>query len=227
MSGIVRITKNLSFDDLLSGSIVPVDAYRTQVRDWILSPARRLSESYPEDTDHGMALLALELMFFEPHGQFLEGKYEKGRSKHYFCTAFERFRQFLRGRSMSTVDTDGLRTESIYKWARCGLFHSTLLANELLVDALQFGETSLSKNPIIAGGWLIDPWRMLVELEDYVDSYVSEVRANRDSAIATNFESTFKKLLREPAESFGRLAQQQTANRSVDQTRFPQGSGTG
>jgi hypothetical protein len=67
MSGIIRITKNLSFNDLLSGSIAPVDAYRTQVHDWILSPARRLTEAYPEDTDHGMALLALELMFFEPH----------------------------------------------------------------------------------------------------------------------------------------------------------------
>lgn len=204
MSGIIRITKNLGVDDLLSGSIAPVDAYRTQVHDWILSPARRLTEAYPEDTDHGMALLALELMFFEPHGHFLEGNYEQRRSKQYFCTAFERFRQFLRAKSMSTEDTDELPTESIYKWARCGLFHSTLLAKELLVEAVQFGQASLAKNPIISGGWIINPWRMLDELEDYVDSYVSEVKANRDSAISMNFEATFKTLLREPAEFFRR-----------------------
>jgi hypothetical protein len=206
MSGIIRITKNLSFNDLLSGSIAPVDAYRTQVHDWILSPARRLTEAYPEDTDHGMALLALELMFFEPHGHFLEGNYEQRQSKQYFCMAFERFRQFLKAKSMSAEDndTDDLATESIYKWARCGLFHSTLLAKELLVDAVQFGQASFAKNPIISGGWLIDPWRMLDELEDYVDSYVSEVKADRDSAIAMHFEATFKKLLREPAEFFCR-----------------------
>jgi len=67
----IRITANITLDDLRSGKISTVEAYETQVRDWIIGPAKTLASLYPTETDHGMALLAIELMFFEPHGKLL------------------------------------------------------------------------------------------------------------------------------------------------------------
>jgi len=143
-------------------------------------------------------------MFFEPHGQYLEGKESRGpgESRRLFCSAFNRFRDFLKSKGMISKDVDQLPAESVYSWARCGLFHSTRLANELLVDAVGFGRACLAENSML-GGWLIDPWLMLDLLERYLDSYVSEVKnAPDDYQIVKNFEATFNRLLLEPMTHF-------------------------
>jgi hypothetical protein len=199
--GLVRITRHLSFDDLRQGKVEPIDAYQLQVRDWILKPAKHLADLRSEDTDHGMALLALELMFFEPHGQYLTGRDSERRSRATFCEAFATFIDFSINQGLASPDIRELELSGFYRWARCGLFHSTRLANELLVDAVNFSNFCLSKNNML-GGWLVNPWLMLGALEKYVESYVELVRSEPYGELAKNFNNTFDRLLREPMDYF-------------------------
>lgn len=202
MSGrIVRITRNLSFDQVQIGAVTPIEAYKIQVSDWIIGPARVLASQKPRNTDHGMAILALELMFFEPHGEFLDGSLTG--SKKRFCAAFDRFRSHLNGLHRLNSDVAMLDSEKVYKWARCGLFHSSLLATDLLVDAVGFSGRPLAKNPILPG-WLVDPWLLLQCLEDYLKAYVEEVQQDKAGALATQFNNTFTRLFSEPIKKFSK-----------------------
>jgi hypothetical protein len=201
MSSRVRLVKTISFDDLRRGVIAPIDAYKIQVQEWIISPGRRMAATYPGETDHGIALLALELMFFEPHGQFLQGAIGQMGSARLFCLGFDRFRRFLKEKHTIAEDIADLPTKKIYEWARCGLFHSLLLGKELLVDAVKHSRYCIDRNNVL-GGWLVDPWRLLDAIESYVAAYVAEVKSGNNVELAKNFESTFTKLFFEPMDYF-------------------------
>lgn len=197
----IRITRHLTFDQVRTGAVSPIETYEIQARDWIIGPARMLATQKPRNTDHGMAILALELMFFEPHGQFLDGTLVG--SKKRFCSAFDRFLDHLKARDKLLLETDDLSSESVYKWARCGLFHSSLLATQLLVDAVGYSRRPLAKNSVLEG-WLVDPWLLLDCLEGYLADYVVEVKRDPNSLLANNFSKTFTTLFAEPLERFSK-----------------------
>ena len=199
----VRITKRLSFTDIANGVVSRPDAYQTIVTDWIIKPAQHLTTVYPTEVDHGMALFALELMFFEPHGQFLSGKTKRGNSCRNFCEAFERFRQYLSVNHQISEDTDILAAEAVYTWARCGLFHSGHLATDLLVDAMGYSDNCLSKNYIL-GGWLVNPWAMLPLLEKYLNDYIADLKEGTDLTLISNFNKTFNALFEKPIYKFSK-----------------------
>ncbi len=43
---IIRITRFITLDDLRSGRICPVETYRAQVLDWIITPSKSQRSSY-------------------------------------------------------------------------------------------------------------------------------------------------------------------------------------
>jgi hypothetical protein len=128
---------------------------------------------------------------------------------------FDRFRGFLRQRGAIGPDTEILDAQSIYKWARCGLFHSSILASELLVDAARFANRCLAKNSIL-GGWLVDPWLLLAELETYLDAYIADLTSGDDRDLRSAFDASFAALVRAPLE---RLA---NSHASVKQSIRPE-----
>jgi hypothetical protein len=196
---LVRITRDIPLEDLKTGKVSPVDAYEVQVRHWIVGPGRRLSTLYPDETDHGMALLALELMFFEPHGRLLSTEPLAQESNRLFCRGFDRFREYLRRGGFIDDDTNGLASASFYKWARCGLFHYSLLADELLVDAVGYSGRCLARNPVL-DGWLVNPWLLLDALEEYVAAYTQALRSEPESELRKNFDAAFGVLVQKPLE---------------------------
>lgn len=197
----VRISKDLSFEDLLNERVTSYDAYEKQVKAWIIEPARVLAEAKPRNTDTGMALLAVELLFFEAHGQYLTGESSQNKSRKTFCIAFDKFRDFLISEKMADESISDIDSVSVYRWARCGLFHSARLSKELLVDAVNYCSQPMAKNPL-HGGWLINPWKLLEPLRFYVIKYVKLLKEKPDSIEAKKFQTTFNRLLIEPMSYF-------------------------
>jgi hypothetical protein len=98
MKSLVYITGSITFADLEAGRVSDIDVLDAQVKNWLLRPAAHLAAMTPtigEQYEHGMSLFALELMFFEPHGQYLGGNDSQGQSGKMFLLAFERFRAWL------------------------------------------------------------------------------------------------------------------------------------
>jgi hypothetical protein len=198
-NNLVRITKNLSFGDLKEKS--PKEIYKIQVLDWIIEPSKQLSKLYPDETDHGMALLAIQLMFFEPHGQFLTGEDSLQQSKKLFVIAFNKFVIFMESRNKVESHDNLNISELFYKFARCGLFHSSIMGTEMLVSAIRIQEKVFYKNPII-GGWLVDPWLMLNELEKYLDDYLVKLADDGNSNMLENFNKTYNRLFEKHLSRF-------------------------
>ena len=179
---LIYITSQITFRDVQQG-YPKHEVLNGELQEWLFRPARILAESSAGNFSAmgtGMALLVLELMFFEHHGQYLTGKNSDAKasvdtkisSSRAFCIGFAAFRDYLvecRGQCADLLDVD---PKHLYKLARCGLFHSFSLRWEFLVDARQ-QSASFERNPMPAvGGWLINPWQLLDDLQSYASEYV-------------------------------------------------------
>ena len=201
LGSMIRITREISFQDLQDGKISRFEVYAEQVRAWIFRPAKELA-GLRDDTDKGMAVLALLLMFFEPHGQYLSGKDSQSQSGVTFVKAFDRFVRFLPEGKM--MDSEGIKelSDVFWKFARCGLFHSLTLSDKLMIDALGMQKVSLSKNPCLKNSWLVNPWLLLDDMESYLTSYMQDLNDGKDQKLVNNFRATFERLLVEPVNRY-------------------------
>lgn len=193
----IMITSEISLDDISQRRVAPIDVYLAQVQEWLLKPARLLADTRPQNRFRGMAVLALELMFFEPHGKFLSGRDEKNTSRAMFSLGFKRFRDFLVAKNEILHDPTPLTANDFYSWARCGLFHSSILSGRLLVNAIGYGNKCLMPvHP--TDRWLVDPWRVLDCLDEYLLKYVEDVKNDKQPELTANFATIFQKLVSGP-----------------------------
>jgi len=202
MNRYVRLTKEIAIEDILSQKVSYIDAHKSQITEWILNPCRELDSENNRNTDFGMAIWVLLLSFFESHGQYLTGEDSNRKSKKIFKVGFDAFKKYLIQKKLVDQKVKNLDNDKLYKFARSGLFHSTVMYEDFLLDCIDFSKNSISKNPI-HGGWLINPWLLTEDLSTYVDFYVEQVK--NDQQIKNNFESTFKRLVVEPMKKISNL----------------------
>jgi|GEM_PF-4575712 len=191
------IPDTISFGALKRCEVTPTHIYRAQTRAWILQPVTALEQQKPSAPANGMAAFAILLMFFEAHGQYVLGNDIERQSKKCFCTGFKRFAESVVDGSLGAVPDEA----DLYRWARCGLFHSAKLANELLIDTINCGSGIFTRKETVAAT-LVNPWRMKKHLESYIEKYCEEIEVKPQSDLAANFGKTFDRLVRKPMEHF-------------------------
>jgi|688.fasta_scaffold288131_2 hypothetical protein len=180
---LIYIAPGLTFADLRDGTITKPDVLRAELNEWLFRPLHvlgKVSAGKFGDMGCGMAMLLLELTFFEHHGQYITGKDSdinadppvKISSTDAFIAGFNALRQYLVDIGRGTPDLASLDAKSLYKFGRCGLFHSFNLRWEFLVDARQVSASFERNTHPDVGGWLINPWRMREDLESYASSYI-------------------------------------------------------
>jgi hypothetical protein len=203
MKSLVYITGSITFADLEAGRVSNIDVLDAQVKNWLFKPAAHLAAMTPthsERYEHGMSLFALELMFFEPHGQYLDGNDSQGQSGKMFLLAFERFRTWLLARKRVDAAFGENQAKNVCDWARNGLFHSGQIKDGLLVDIRHMSKGPFYKNPVWEG-WLVDPWQLLQDMNEYFDDYIRTLRdpsTAGDKKLIENFETTFRRLITAP-----------------------------
>ena len=215
MSPPIWIVENkLSFQDIIDNECGYIDAWETIVRSWIFEPAGHLA-SGKKVTDRGIALLTLELAFFEPFGSILTGEDSDGKSQKTFSKGTERFADWLfekdligksEKKTLSVIGTNKI-PNIVYSFARCGLMHKmTMKGGRIFIDARTTGPYAISeyRYPIpsqaedgsIKKGeniLLIDPWRLLPQLERFLSCFVGELHgAGREDNQYRKFKSTFR-----------------------------------
>jgi hypothetical protein len=194
---LVRITPKFSFSDILDKQGLEPKVYQSIVETWMVKPVEALLVNYPPDSDfRGMAALSIALQFFEQHGEFLTGESSSnGKSKKFFCMAFD-----------DVVNSLGVTeyppSDKVYKWARCGLFHSARLSHELLIDAVGLSSSAFSRNPMIYDGWLVNPLMLVVGIRTCVSQYCNELEKEPNNKLAQNFNARFSAVMTEPLKYF-------------------------
>ncbi|MCP1249894.1 hypothetical protein [Gluconobacter oxydans] len=220
---------NLSFQDILESETKYIDAWATIVKHWIFEPCRHLALNR-NTTDRGMALLMLELAFFEPLGSIITGQESTGNSRKMFATGLKEFASWLRNKDIhereligeveqnilcAGADTD--QANAIFSFARCGLMHSmTMQGGQIFIDALGIGKfsitdykyaiSSLSKKGEVIDSetiLLIDPWRLLIQMEEFTEFFVNKLRsAGNDSQAYRKFVTTFERIIIRPGKVY-------------------------
>ncbi|WP_306568068.1 hypothetical protein [Flavobacterium lindanitolerans] len=194
MDKLIRITKNITFNDLRTGRKSPIDVYAEQIDSWLFRPLRQLSEDKQTTFENGYAMFGIELLFFEPHGKYLSGNTITASGKC-FRFGFDPFLKFLKQNSLIDKKTLGkIRSKNFYEISRCGIFHDMTIKSGLLIDSIHMGGAKVFYESPINNGILVSPWNFLDAQKKYFDSYIQELRKDTTTDKYKKFETTFKTL---------------------------------
>jgi hypothetical protein len=214
----------LDFHDIIGHEPSYIEAWATIVAHWIFEPAQHLS-SGEKVTDRGIALLTLELCFFEPFGCILTGEDSDNASQKTFCEGLKRFSDWLfRKRLIGDREKDILNVigttnapNVVYAYARCGLMHKmTMQGGRIFVDARAIGRysitnykyklASLRKDGSVEIGeniLLIDPWRLLPQLKDFLKDFKAELCGSYPNGeLYQRFKKTFERVIVAPGKIY-------------------------
>ncbi|MBE2264833.1 MAG: hypothetical protein IAE64_01110 [Flavobacteriales bacterium] len=205
MKDLIYVVGDITFGDLDEGRASPIDVHEAQVTKWLLEPASYLAKMKPTigvRYEHGMSLFALELMFFEPHGQYITGEDSQGKAGKIFLEGFNRFLEWLKATDRVAENID-LNASQFLDWSRNGLFHSGQVKDGLLVDIRNLENGPFNKNPAF-DGWLVDPWELLKDIREYFLEYINVLRkpvTPEHRQLFANFQKTFDRLIVPPDQS--------------------------
>ena len=164
----------------LSSGALPdkIDVFEDQMRGWLIEPARIMT-GYPHA---GFAILAVVLSYFEPIGQFLDGRV--GASSKQFTKGFQAV--FPSASAVPPVVFDEL-----YNQLRCGMFHRGITKAKVLVGHGLKEPLSVVLNGPDVTSITVDPWLMIDAIDGHLANYVAQLRnvANVDKRSA--FEAWF------------------------------------
>ena len=194
MDNLVRITKNINFGDLRQGRKTSIDVYEEQIKSWLFKPLKDLAKDKKISFENGYAMFALELLFFEPHGKYLQGNRVSASGRN-FRFGFDEFLYFLSNNNF--IESSALRkirSVNFYGMSRCGIFHTMTISSGLLIDSIHMKEKLVFYDSPINNGILVSPWNFLNALEKYFDSYIQDLRDNPNSQKTQDFNTTFQSL---------------------------------
>ncbi|HYD99148.1 MAG TPA: hypothetical protein VEH84_07180 [Alphaproteobacteria bacterium] len=217
------VKDKVNFRDIISDENKYVTAWFDIVKHLLIEPARRLAD--PEKvTDRGIALLTLELSFFEPFGSIITGESSEGASQRTFSIGLKEFAEWAKTKGfigdkeleiLSVIGT-GSNPNVLYSFGRCGLMHSmTMKGGFVFIDAVQTGKysiTDLRYNIAYKNGnniaetdsiLLVDPWRLLNQIEMFVEDFQSKLRQTPRSDVQyINFKKTFERSFVDPGKAY-------------------------
>lgn len=205
----IHVSPKYTVEDVATQRVDAVDVLEDQVEGWIFQPAdtlRQIGTGVNTDAVHhnGMAILALELLFFEPHGQFLRGTDLEG-SAATFKTGFNKYKRYL-SREYSSQEREftsyqDFSAKKLYQLGRCGLFHSAQLKYGLLVHPEVQGKLAFRYEPGVPA-WIINPWPLLDSLRAYFKQYLTELRTSPPSTKREPFDKMMNASFRDTVNAY-------------------------
>lgn len=208
--GLVYITKDVTFKDIDNGLVDSHAVHRRQVSEWLLEPGHALLSTLESTPINEMALFGLQLMFFEMHGKFLQGKPAKGDNGEKFKEAWRRFQSFCETIDPQAMSQDPGVDDVMWTQGRNGLFHALHISTKLSIDIGKIlGNRLYGENPYLKQK-LISPRNIHPFLCRYFDSYIVELESSAGSDINTKFETCYSAFIREPLAFFSNASNWKT-----------------
>ena len=180
---VIAISPRYTTEKLALGTLDNmIDVFEDQMQGWLFDQANEL-KSFPHA---GFGILAIVLSYFEPIGQFLQGK--AGKSEQ----------QFLVGLAavFPTLDTSVPASvcRELYNPLRCGMFHRGITKSKVIIqpNAESAIKVEYSKCDGVVRRIIVVPVLLLEESERHLKRYVADLRDTRNIELRQNFEAWFK-----------------------------------
>lgn len=192
----IRISPNFTSSKITGELDDYIDVYSDRIRGWLLAPAKALL-----GVPHAeIAVLTLCLTYFEGLAIYRSGESSDGKSRAFFQAAidecFSSPPQPAKGHEDTTLAADFNEQlgDLLYKGARCGLFHAGFLRKKVL---LQHGlPTTLATSVHKASGRvelvLIEPTRLIADIEAHHEMYMRELRDEANVEARDKFLKAFR-----------------------------------
>jgi hypothetical protein len=196
----IHITREITFESYRNQEVTPIEIYRSQITEWIFEPVAKLESDFEQRDIYGMAAFMVLLSFFEPHGKYLNGdKQQSQNSQKNFVDGYKAFREFLSDHEKQTAPN----ACDMYRWARCGLYHSATLNTKLLIDTTESGNRIFTdyRSKVT----LVNTWRLKDSLQKYLNYYCDDISKNDNSQKAQNFKKTFNSFIHEATSFFQKI----------------------
>ena len=179
---VIAISPKYTSDKLAPGDLGDkIDVFEDQMQGWLFDQANQL-----KPLQHaGFGILAIVLSYFEPIGQFLEGK--AGKSG----------KQFHVGLSAVFPNVDSKIPESVhgelYNQLRCGMFHRGITKSKVVITPT--GQNAIEVKYLKVEGTVLQitvvPVLLLEESERHLKRYVAALRDPINVLLRENFEAWF------------------------------------
>lgn len=155
-----------------------IDVFEDQMLGWLVEPAKMMGPSQHS----GFAILAVALAYFEPLGQFLEGK--AGGSQAQFTLG-------MKAVFPAMAASDPRLFKELYDQLRCGMFHRGITKGKVRVVRGTMYQFSFLGTTEDVEQINVDPWRLLTAVELHIKEYVGQLRSGIDDSLRHNFVSWF------------------------------------
>lgn len=215
----------LDFMDVIDNEDAYINAWVTIINFWNFEPVRRLTAER-KVTDRGIAILTLELAFFEPFGSILTGIDSDGQSQRIFSEGLRYFSNWMlendligdeENKILSVIGT-GAAPNVVYSYARCGLMHKmTMQGGHVFIDAYGVGRYAITDHAYEIASqskrgtsepdrnvFLIDPWRLLPIMERFLEDFKNNLLQSKQegSDLYNNFKRTFERTIVAPGKTY-------------------------
>lgn len=189
------VVEGLSLTDVLNAKALDqkIEIYKKLIRFWFLTPASKLTSS--GDRSDKMAAFALQLAFFEPHGNCIS---TKGGNGEKFKRGLEHFLNYLSNENqinLNKAEIDVVKNE-MWDNARCGIFHA-LTPRGVSVDYFDMFKNIFN---IFGGKVIINTTQLSLCLQKYIDIYFF----NMSSEEQTNFLRHYNEIVLAPIQKLKR-----------------------
>lgn len=166
---------------LSSGGIEDkIDVFEDQMCGWLIQPAKLMTNNQHS----GYAILSIALAYFEPLGQFIEGR--SGGSEKQFTLG-------LKAVFPAVKDEPTHIFSELYNQLRCGMFHQGIAKRKVLVGRGQSVPIIVTHDAVRKEvlSITVDPWLLLSEIEAHIARYVTFLRNPVNVSERSNFEAWF------------------------------------
>jgi len=178
----LAISPRFTIEKLSTGQLADmIDVFEDQMLGWLIDPANILRGHQHA----GFGILAIVLSYFEPIGQFLDGK--AGDSKH----------QFVKGLRSVFPDLDPDIPQALfnelYDQVRCGMFHQGLTKAKVLITPAGPYPIEVIHGPDhdVVQIKLV-PVNLIDAIHGHLLLYVGKLRNPENVQLRENFERWFR-----------------------------------
>ena len=159
-----------------------IEVFADRVIGWQLDMAQLCANASPHS---GFAVLHIVFSYFEMIAKFQDGFTGDGRSPEYFRKGFNSVFPNL---SSQSPDLQEKLLNKLYKDVRCGLYHAGGTGPNIeLSGDFNFSIAFTSPPDKVK----INPHRLVPDLEKHFQSYISQLRDNKNNDLRKKFEARF------------------------------------
>lgn len=159
-----------------------IEVFADRIDGWQLGIAKQCVDTIPHS---GFAVLSIVCSYFEMIAKFKDGFTGEEKSKYYFEKGFGEFLSHFPNITLNSRDE---LTKRMWRGVRCALYHAGITGPNIELSGDFNCSVAFASPPDKVQ---INPHKLVPDLQDYFQSYIRELRNQKNEDLRRKFETRF------------------------------------